>query len=99
MESFENILPQEYSLNQTVEFYREDLDELFEDNREAYGDIIDPNNEIRHDIVTMGKFADFCGGIFADSEDQQEDISRAVYRSICFADQVANDTLPGNYKC
>ena len=99
MESFENILPQDIKLDPSVEYYRDLIDELFEDNRLNYGDIIDPDKEIHHDIVKMAKFADICANLFADYDEQHDDVSRAVYRSICFANLVAEDTLPNNYRC
>lgn len=99
MERFENILPYETKLDPSVEYFRDEIDELFDDNRQSYQDLIDPYSELHNDVVVMAKFADFCGNIFADHQGQQDDISRAVYRSICFANIVAKETLPGGYSC
>lgn len=99
MESFENILPQDIKLDPAVEYFRDEIDEIFDKNRQAYSDIIDPYSELHNDVVTMAKFADFCADIFADYDDQHDDMSRAVYRSICFANSVAKETLPGGYSC
>lgn len=98
MASFENILPRKQSLEALVMSYCDEIDERLEAILSTNGDIIEPNNEIHHDIVTTGRFADFCSQFFTDTKEQQPEVSSAIYRSICFAEQVTYMTRPENYQ-
>lgn len=99
MESLEDVLPFEQSLEGNVADLREELAQLFETTKESNGDIIDADDEMRRDIVMLGKFSDIVGKIVARSEDEVVQASEAVYRSVCFAAAVSDGVLPSTYSC
>lgn len=79
--------------------YCDEIDEKLDNIRLASGDIIEPNNEIHHDIVSIGRLADFCSQFFAETKQYQAEVSAAIYRSICFAEQVTDMLIPQSYNC
>lgn len=97
MASFENIIPRKQSFEAMVMSYCDEIDEKLDNIRATNGDIIEPNNEIHHDIEAIGRLADFCSQFFAENEQQQAEVSSAIYRSICFAEQVTDIIVPGSY--
>ncbi len=97
MEAYEHILPENETIDKKVELHRAELESKFQAAISQAGDIIDIDYERSLDTEFLLGFSSSIGKRLLKGGDF-EAIRDTTYRSICFALQVSDQLLEGDYQ-
>lgn len=96
MRSYEDTLTSTQSIDGTLEEYRPVVDETFATALEQADDILLLDLEVLRNTELILKFSDEMSK-WMSREEGRLATRDAIYRSICFAAQVCDDIIPGDY--
>ncbi|MEO8691810.1 MAG: hypothetical protein ABI397_03445 [Candidatus Saccharimonas sp.] len=99
MDRAENSLPPDESLEGNTVSCKDELYAKLNTLLKEGGDVIDIQVELKRNILAILEYSELVSHLARKSEDEQRKIRDAVYRSICFATQIADDLLSGTYVC
>lgn len=99
MDHAENLLPLDKSLEGNLVDRKAELYARLDAPLDGGGDVLDVDNEKERDFIRLIKFSEGISCLISTDEAEQRVIRDAVYRSLCFAAQLADDLLPPSYDC